>query len=136
MPSLEGNPRGRKEGTKWEPPVCAGVRNGQWECPSWCSGDESDWEPRGGGFHPWPRSAGQGSGVAGSWGVGRRRGSDPAWLWPWCRPAAAAPFRPLAWKPPYAAGVALEMAKRKKKERNRREGGGRLPFMPFKAFYF
>ena len=28
-------------------------------------------------------------------------------LWLWCRPAAAAPIRPLAWEPPYAAGVAL-----------------------------
>ena len=49
-----------------------------------------------------------------SWGVGRRRGSDPTWLW--CRPAATAPTGPLAWEPPYAAGVALEKAKRKKKK--------------------
>ena len=25
-----------------------------------------------------------------------------------CRPAAAAPIRPLAWEPPYAAGAALK----------------------------
>ena len=31
--------------------------------------------------------------------------TDPAWLWLWCRPAAAALIRPLAWEPPYAAGV-------------------------------
>ena len=31
----------------------------------------------------------------------------------WCRPAAVAPLRPLAWEPPYAKGVAL---KRKKKD--------------------
>ena len=31
----------------------------------------------------------------------------------WCRLAAAAPIRPLAWEFPYAAGVAL---KRKKKD--------------------
>ncbi len=37
---------------------------------------------------------------------------DPALLWLWCRPAAAAPIRPLAWEPPYAAGAALEKAKR------------------------
>ena len=27
---------------------------------------------------------------------------DPAWLWLWRRPAAAAPIGPLAWEPPYA----------------------------------
>ena len=32
----------------------------------------------------------------------------------WCRPAAVAPIRPLAWEPPYAVGVTL---KRKKKFR-------------------
>ena len=44
-----------------------------------------------------------------SYGVGHRRGSDPVLLW--CRPAATAPIRPLAWEAPYAAGVAQEMAK-------------------------
>ena len=33
---------------------------------------------------------------------------DPALLWLWCRPAAAAPNQPLAWEPPYAEGVALK----------------------------
>ena len=33
---------------------------------------------------------------------------DPALLWLWCRPAAAAPIRPLAWEPPCAAGAALK----------------------------
>ena len=33
---------------------------------------------------------------------------DPALLWLWCRLAATAPIRPLAWEPPYAAGVALK----------------------------
>ena len=50
-----------------------------------------------------------------SWGVGRRRGSDPAWLWLWCRPTGAALIRPLAWDPPCAAGVAL-----KRHEENRK----------------
>ena len=50
-----------------------------------------------------------------SCGGGRRHGSDPALLWLWRRPAAVAPFGPLAWKPPYAMGVAL---KRQKKKRN------------------
>ena len=42
--------------------------------------------------------------------VGHRRGSDPALLWR--RLAATAPFRPLAWDPPYATRAALEKAKR------------------------
>ena len=48
-----------------------------------------------------------------SCGVGRRSGSDPALLWLWGRPVAMAPIRPLAWEPPYAAGAAQEMAKKK-----------------------
>ena len=38
-------------------------------------------------------------------------------LWLWCRPAATAPIRPLAWEPPYAVGAAQEMAKRQKKKK-------------------
>jgi len=49
-----------------------------------------------------------------SCGVGCRRGSDPALLRFWHRPVATAPIQPLAWEPPYAAGVALEKAKRQK----------------------
>ena len=49
-----------------------------------------------------------------SCGVGCRCGSDPALLWLWCRPAATALIRPLAWEPPYSAGTALEEAKRQK----------------------
>ena len=33
-------------------------------------------------------------------------------LWLWHKPVATAPTGPLAWEPPYAAGVAQEMAKR------------------------
>ena len=51
---------------------------------------------------------GQGSGVALSWGVGHRRGSDPAWLWLWPRLAAAGLIHPLAWEPPCAMGMALK----------------------------
>jgi len=51
-----------------------------------------------------------------SCGVGCRCGSDPALLWLWRRPAAIAPTGPLAWEPPYAAGAALEMAKKTKKK--------------------
>ena len=49
-----------------------------------------------------------------SCGVGHRLGSDPALLWLWCRPvAAAAPTQPLAWKLPYAMGAALNKTKNK-----------------------
>ena len=58
---------------------------------------------------------GWGSGIAVSCGIGCRRGSDPTLLWLWRRLAAIAPIGPLAWEPPYAAGAAQEMAKRKKK---------------------
>ena len=47
-----------------------------------------------------------------SYGVGHRCGSDLALLWLWRRLAATAPIRPLAREPPYAAGAALEKAKR------------------------
>ena len=40
---------------------------------------------------------------------------DPALLWLWRRPVATAPIQPLAWEPPYAAGAAQEIAKKKKK---------------------
>ena len=49
--------------------------------------------------------------------VGCRRGLDPELLWLWPRPVATAPVGPLAWEPPYAAGTALEKAKRQKKEK-------------------
>ena len=51
---------------------------------------------------------GEGSGIAMGYGVGCRRGSDPALLWLWYRRAAVAPLRPLAWEPPHAVGAALK----------------------------
>ena len=39
-----------------------------------------------------------------------------AWLWQWHRPMFTAPIGPLAWKPPYAAGAAQEIAKKRKKK--------------------
>ena len=45
-----------------------------------------------------------------SCGVGRRHGSDLAWLWLWHKPIAAAPIQSIAWESPYAAGVAQEIA--------------------------
>ena len=54
-----------------------------------------------------------------SCGVGCRHGLDPTLLWLWRRPVATAPIRPLAWEPPYAAGAALEKAKRQKKKKSK-----------------
>ena len=50
-------------------------------------------------------------------GVGRRGGWDPDLLWLWCRLAAIALIRSLAWEPPYATGVAPEKGKKKKKKK-------------------
>ena len=66
-----------------------------------------------------------------SCGVGCRHGSDPLLLWPWCRPGATAPIRPLAWEPPCAAGVALEKAKRQKKEKKYRIPLDLLHHLPY-----
>ena len=54
--------------------------------------------------------------VAVSCGVRCRCCSDPVVLWLWCRLAAAAPIRPLAWEHPYAAGGVLKRQKKKKKK--------------------
>ena len=52
--------------------------------------------------------AGRGSGIAVSYDVGHRCGSDPTLLWLWHKLVAVALIRPLAWKLPYAAGEALK----------------------------
>ena len=52
-----------------------------------------------------------------SCGVGHRHSLDPSLLWLWHRQAAAAPIQPLAWEPPYAAGVALKSKKQTKKDK-------------------
>ena len=44
-------------------------------------------------------------------GVGQRQGLDLELLWLWCRPAAAALNRPLAWEPQCATGAALKKSK-------------------------
>ena len=53
--------------------------------------------------------------------VGHRCSSDPVllWLWLWHRLAAVALIQPLAWEPPYAAGVALKKKKEKKRKEKR-----------------
>ena len=72
---------------------------------------------------------GKGSGIAMNCGVGHRRGLDLILLWLWCRAAAVALIRPLAWELPYAAGAALKSKRKKKRAsqvrvtRKSREGG-------------
>ena len=46
---------------------------------------------------------------------------DLALLLLWCRPAATALIRPLAWEPPYAKGMALKRQKKKKKKKKKRK---------------
>ena len=45
---------------------------------------------------------------------------DLALLWLWCRPAATASIRPLAWEPPYAMGSGSRKGKKKKKKKKER----------------
>ena len=70
-------------------------------------------------FNTWPHSLGYGSSAAMSCGVGCRHGSDPELPRLWCRLAATAQIRPLAWESPYAAGAAQEIAKRQKTKQNK-----------------
>ena len=45
-------------------------------------------------------------------------------MWLWCRPAATALIRPLAWESPYAAGLAAPknlINKKRKKKKTERE---------------
>ena len=46
--------------------------------------------------------------------VGQRCSLDLVFLWLWCRLAAVAPIRALAWQLPCAAGAALKKQRRKK----------------------
>ena len=55
-----------------------------------------------------------------SCGVSGRLGSDPALLWLWCRLAATALIRPLAWEPLYASVAAQEMAKKQKQKKDQK----------------
>ena len=57
---------------------------------------------------------GYGAGIAVSCGVDHRDGSDPAVLWLWQSPGAAAPIQPLAWELPFAMDTALKKPKKKK----------------------
>ena len=52
-----------------------------------------------------------------SCGIGHGCGLDLALLWPWCRPAATIPIRPLAWELPHAVGASLKSQKKEKKKK-------------------
>ena len=54
-----------------------------------------------------------------SCGGGHRHGSDLALLWLWCRLAAVALIRPLAWELPYAVGAALKKDREKEKKKKK-----------------
>ena len=60
-----------------------------------------------------------------SCGVGCRCSSDPELLSLWRRLAATATIQLLAWEPPYAAGAAQEMPKKKKKKEFQLRSGTR-----------
>ena len=62
-------------------------------------------------------------------GVGHRCNSDPALLWLWWRPVAAALISPLAWEPPYVMGAALKRQNKTKQKSQKHDpslctGGG------------
>ena len=63
----------------------------------------------------------EGSCVAVSCGVGRRRGSHLALLWLWHRPVAIALIQALTWEPPYAVGAALKIQKKERKKEKKKE---------------
>ena len=56
-----------------------------------------------------------------SCGMSQRYGSDPTLLWPWRGLVATAQIGPLAWKLPYAMGVALKRPEKKKKKEEEEE---------------
>ena len=84
------------------------------EFPLWFSGINPPSIHDDKGSIPGPAQWVKGDGVAMSCGLGHRCSSDVSLLWLWCRPAAVAPIRPLAWEPPYAASAAPKSQKKKK----------------------
>ena len=67
-----------------------------------------------------------------SCGVDQRHGSDPT-LWLWCRLVGTAPIQPLVWKPPYAAGAALERQKQKTNKKKTYKSPSPIPEHPNSA---
>ena len=55
---------------------------------------------------------------------------DPALLWLWCRLAAVAPIRPLAWEPPCAMGAALKAREKKERKKRKEIGIDGVPWWP------
>ena len=58
-----------------------------------------------------------------SCGIVLRLGLDPKLMWLWYRSAAIALIQPLAWEPPYAAGLALKRQKEKKEKKEKKKKG-------------
>ena len=73
------------------------------------------------GSIPGPIQWVKGSRIALSYSIDGRCSSDLVLLWLWCRLAAVAPVRPVAWELPYAVGVAL------KKNNNNKDLGTQSP---------
>ena len=87
------------------------------EFPSWRSANECEFAGSIPGLAQWVKDLK----LPVSCSEGRRRGSDPVWLWLWCRLVAVAPVGPLAWEPPYATGVVLKSKKINKFKKTRDE---------------
>ena len=76
-------------------------------------------------------SVGRGSGIAVSYDVGLKYGSDPElqWLWLWL--AAVALIRLLVWELPYATDAALKRKnKNKNKKNNKKQNQNRKKQQP------
>ena len=56
-----------------------------------------------------------------SYGVSHRHGLELAFLWLWCRPAAAAPIRPLAWELHIPCCGPKKTKKKKNKNKKKKE---------------
>ena len=63
-------------------------------------------------------------------GVSYRGDSDLALLWLWYRPVTMALIQSLAWKHPYAAGIALKRPKKKNHTARKWWGPGSKPALP------
>ena len=59
----------------------------------------------------------KGPGVATTYGVGHRHGSDPTLLRLWCRPSTTALIQPLAWELPQAVRAVLQRPKKPKQQK-------------------
>ena len=79
------------------------------EFPLWLSSNEANYIHENVGWIP---------GLAVSCSKGHSCVLDPALLWLWCRPAAAALVQPQTWELPYAVECGLKKEKNKIKRRN------------------